>query len=85
MEIRKKYSTYAEINHDLDILKLEKDIYYEKMFLSIDKTRESLTLPRIVSCFLGSYKTILSESYNKVLSIVIPYIIEWLINRKRGD
>ena len=37
----KKYSSYAEINHDLEILKLKKEIHYKKMLLSIDKTKES--------------------------------------------
>ena len=35
----KKYSSYAQINHDLEILKLEKEIHYKKMLLSIDKTK----------------------------------------------
>ena len=38
----KKYSSYAEIEHDLEILKLEKEIYFQKMKLSYEKTKESV-------------------------------------------
>ena len=37
----KKYTSYAEIEHDLEILKLEKEIHYKKMQLSFEKTKES--------------------------------------------
>jgi len=40
---RKKYSSYAELDRDLEILKLEKEINYQKLVLSIQKTKESIT------------------------------------------
>lgn len=85
MEDKKYYSSYAQIERDLEILKLEKELNYQKLVLSIQKTKESLTLPSIVSGLLGSYKTIFSESYGKLISMIIPYIVEWFINRKRGN
>ncbi|HEU0125365.1 MAG TPA: DUF6327 family protein, partial [Flavobacterium sp.] len=39
---KKKYSSYAEIDKDLEILKLEKDINYQKLKLSFQKTKESI-------------------------------------------
>ncbi len=81
----KKYSSYAEIEKDLEILKLEKEINYQKLVLSVQKTKESFTPQNIVSGFLGSYKEIISDSYTTILKMAIPYIIKWLLNRKRGD
>ena len=81
----KKYSSYAEIDKELEILKLEKDIEYQKLLLSIQKTRESFTPQGIVKNFLGSYKSIFSESYGSMLSLALPYIIKWIMKRKKAD
>ena len=40
---QKKYSSYADIDRDLEILKLEKEIHYQKLLLSVKKTKESLS------------------------------------------
>ncbi|AYN05826.1 MULTISPECIES: DUF6327 family protein [unclassified Flavobacterium] len=80
----KKYSSYAEIERELEILKIEKQINYQKLVLSVQKTKESLEPQNIVNGFLGSYKTILSNSYIKIIQAAIPYLIGWFINKKRG-
>ena len=82
--ITKKYSSYAEIELELEILKLEKDINFHKLVKSFHETKESFTPQNIVSGFLGSYKTILSNSYGTILNMVIPFAIKWFLNRKRG-
>jgi hypothetical protein len=84
MEI-KKYSSYAAIEQDLEILKLEKELYYQKMLLSIDKTKESILPSKSVSFIGNLYQKVFSGTYGTLLKIVIPYIINWYINRKRGD
>jgi hypothetical protein len=50
----KKYSSYAEIDSELEILKLEKEIHYRKMMQSVQKTKESLTPSGIVSDLISS-------------------------------
>ncbi len=54
----KKYSSYAEIEQDLEILKLEKEIYYQKMLLSIDKTKESILPSKSVSLLGNLYQKV---------------------------
>ena len=81
----KKYSSYAAIEQDLEILKLEKELYYQKMLLSIDKTKESILPSKSVSFIGNLYQKVLSGTYGTLLKIGIPYIINWYINRKRGD
>ena len=51
----KKYSSYAEIERDLEILKVQKEIYYQKILLSIDKTKESILPSKSVN-LIGNYK-----------------------------
>ena len=81
----KKYSSYAEIERDLEILKVEKEIYYQKMLLSIDRTKESI-LPSKSATLIGNlYQKVFSGMYGTILKMIIPYVFNWYLNRKRGD
>ncbi len=82
---KKKYSSYAEIERDLEILKLEKEIHYQKMLLSIDKTKESI-LPSKSATLIGNiYKNVFSGMYGTILKMVIPFVFNWYLNKKRGN
>jgi hypothetical protein len=83
--ISKKYTSYDEIDRELEILRLEKEINHQKLIFTIKKTKESFTPQNLVSGFLGSYKTLFSSSYGTLLNIAIPYIIKWIVNKKRGN
>ena len=45
----KKYSSYAQIDSELEILKVEKEISYQKLILSIEKTKESLSFVNVAA------------------------------------
>lgn len=79
----KKYATYAEIDSDLEILKIEKEIEYHKLVLSFQKTKESFTPQGMVNSFVSSYKSILSNSYIEIIKMGLPYLIQWILKRKR--
>ncbi|MDR6845042.1 DUF6327 family protein [Flavobacterium granuli] len=81
----KKYSSYAAIERDLEILKIEKEISYQKLVLSFQKTKEEITPENIVSGFLEPFKIDIPNSVKTILKTVLPYIISYVINRKRGD
>ncbi len=81
----KKYSSYAQINHDLEILKVQREIHYQKIMLSIDKTKESILPSKSISFVNDLYQKVFSGSLGTILKIAIPYAINWYINRKRGD
>ncbi|MEN2414551.1 DUF6327 family protein [Flavobacterium mesophilum] len=82
---RKKYASYAEIDRDLEILKLEKEINYQKLVLSFQKTKESITPQKIVNGFVSSYTDYFSNHYVKILQSILPYVIGWFMNKKRGN
>lgn len=82
MEI-KRYTSFDQIEKELEILKLEKEINHLKLGLSFQKTKESFTLENIFRGLLDSCKMSFSNSYGSVLSLAIPYIIDWIKN-KRG-
>lgn len=81
----KKYSSFKEIDFQLEILKLEKEINYQKMVYSIEKTKENLEPQNLIGEFVDSFKSALSKQYGLILQTVIPIVIKWLSKRKRGD
>ena len=81
----KKYSSYAEIDRDLEILKVEREIHYQKILLGIDKTKESILPSKSVSFVGDLYQKVFSGTTGAIIKTAIPYIINWYINRKRGD
>jgi hypothetical protein len=81
----KKYSSFKEIDFQLEILKLEKEINYQKMVYSIEKTKENLEPQNLISEFVDSCKEALSKQYGLILQTVIPIVIKWLSKTKRGD
>jgi hypothetical protein len=81
----KKYSSYAEIERDLEILKLEKEIHYQKMLLSIDKTKESILPSKTATLIDSVYQKVFSGTFGTILKMLIPYGINWYLNRKRGN
>ena len=81
----KKYSSYAQIELELEILKLEKELNLQKIKFNVEKTKESLLPINIIKSFFGDYKMILSNSSGTIFNIVIPLLINWFTKRKRGD
>jgi len=81
----KKYSSYAEIDRELEILKLEKEICYKKLVLSFHKTTDLITPENIVSGFLEPYTDAIPNQLLTIVKTVFPYIISYFLNRKRGN
>ena len=86
----KKYSSYAQIDRELEILKLEKDIEYQRLLQSIQQTKDSLTPQKMVRNFLGSlpsfsWREVLQSSYGSILNMAIPFVMGWLSKKKRGN
>lgn len=44
----KVYNSYNEINQDLKILKVEKDLAYHRLLKELDETKDSLSLKNII-------------------------------------
>ena len=81
----KKYSSYDQINFDLEMIKLEREIHLQYILFNVEKTKESLQPENLFREALATLKCKLSNSYGMILQIAIPYLINWLIHKKRGD
>jgi hypothetical protein len=80
----KKYSSYEQIELDLEILNIERKINLQKIVLNIHKTKEGLFPLNIIKGVIRDYKSILSNHSGTLLKIAIPLIISWISKRKRG-
>lgn len=80
----KKYSSYAEIELELEILKVEKELNLKRLVLDIEKTKEVFLPKKLIKEFFGDYKSILSNYSGTIINIVLPIVINWLFKRKRG-
>ncbi|RYJ53276.1 hypothetical protein DR871_004290 [Flavobacterium petrolei] len=86
----KKYSSYAQIDRELEIFKIEKELSYQKLVFGVKKTKESFTPQNIVSDLIGSYSSVIpygaivSTAAPFILNKAIPFIKNWFAKRKRG-
>jgi len=85
MQQTKKYSSYAQIDSELEILKVEKEISYQKLVLSVQKTKESFSVLNIASNVLDTVKSTFFSSSATIFRLLIPIIINWFTNKKRGN
>lgn len=90
----KIYSSYAQINRELEILKIEREINYQKLVLGLQKTKESFAPENIVSDLIGTYSSAAAASpYGAIINTAVPFILKkavpfvqnWLSKRKRGN
>ncbi|RVT79951.1 hypothetical protein EOD40_02235 [Flavobacterium sufflavum] len=81
----KKYSSYAQIDRELEILKVEKEISYQKLVLSIQKTKESFSFLNVTANVVETVKSTFFSSYGTIFRLLIPIIIKWFKKKKRGN
>jgi len=81
----KKYSSYEEIEQDLAILKLEKEINYNKIKLGFEKTKENILPSKTASIVSNLYETFFTGTFGTILKSLIPFGIKWFMNRKKAN
>ncbi|WP_310558894.1 DUF6327 family protein [Flavobacterium sp.] len=80
----KKYSSYAQIELELEILKVERELNIKRIVLDVEKTKESLLPQNVLKGFIGDYKSIFSNYSGKIINIALSLVINWILKRKRG-
>ena len=81
----KKYSSYAEIDLDLKIIQIEREIYYKKILKSVDDTKEGILPSKTITLVGNMYEKVFSGTYGTIIKTIIPFVINWYLNRKRGS
>ncbi|WP_313805845.1 DUF6327 family protein [Flavobacterium sp.] len=71
---KKIYTSYEEIDRDLEILKLQKDIDYKKLSLSVEKTVDSFTPGTMLQNVIGNVGNAINK-YDLLQKIVLPFLV----------
>lgn len=70
----KIYASYEEIDRDLEILKLQKEIDTQKLSLSVEKTIDEFTPGGMMQNLLGNAGSYLTKS-GLLKNVLLPYLI----------
>jgi ABC-type branched-subunit amino acid transport system substrate-binding protein len=86
----RKYSSYSQIDKDLVVLAIEKEINYQKLILGFKQTKDNLVPQSIVTDLISKYASaipygpIVSTAVPFVLNKIVPAVRIWFKNKKRG-
>lgn len=83
--MKKSYSSIEEINADLEILKVQRDIHYYKIFQSVDNIKEELTPNNLVRNTFGTVTSFVKGSNNAqafLISAAMKYFFKKIRNNK---
>lgn len=80
----RNYTSFAEIDRELEILKIEKEIHYQRLVFNVQKTKENLEPINVVKGFVSSTLANFPSSLGTIFNIALPFLIKRFFNRKRG-
>lgn len=75
---RKKYTSYAEIDRDLEILDVEREIHYQKLTQSFDNTKESLNPANMIGSVPKMALNVLGGLSGPIKNIGISFLLKKL-------
>lgn len=79
--MKKNYSSLDQINNDLKILRLEKEIAYQKLHLAVDSLKEELTPDNLIRNSISSASSFVSNTSGNIKALAISSILKFLVNR----
>lgn len=78
----KIYSSYEEIDYDLAVLKLEKELHFQKASLHLNKAKDSIVPDRVAidvsQWFAGGY----SGLTGSVVGFIVMMLVRKIFNRR---
>lgn len=81
----KKYSSYAQIDLELEMLKLERELNLKRIVLNVQSTKEIFKPINLIRECISDYKSVFSNYSSTIINIALPILINWILKRKRGN
>lgn len=75
-----KYSSYEEINRDLKILKVEKELNFHRLFKSFDQLKDGFTPIKLATNAFGSLSSIIKGS-GGIQAFLITGVLKFIFKR----
>ena len=72
----KRYTSYAQIETDLEILKIEKEISYQKLIRNLDATKENLDPKNMLGGIPGIAIDVVSGFAGPLKGMAINFILK---------
>lgn len=74
----RSYKSFTEIDKDIQIAKLERDIHREKVFLQVEKMKSNFSLPGLLKNTIGGGEKSSSSSsvIMNILNMALPFILK---------
>lgn len=70
------YSSFEEIELDLQILKLEREIHAQKIKLNIEKTGENLRPINLINDYIGNTDRTNLSVIEQVFKIILQFLVK---------
>ncbi|EHQ42524.1 MULTISPECIES: DUF6327 family protein [Myroides] len=80
--MRKSYSSFEQINQDLQILRIEREIHYQKINLAFDELKEDVAPQNLIKNTLGSAGSLLRNS-GGIQTLLVTSILKYFIRKFR--
>ena len=80
--MRKSYTSFEQINHDLQILRIEREIHYQKINMALEQLKEETAPQNIIKNTLGSAGSLLRNS-GGVQTLLVTSILKYFIRKFR--
>ncbi len=77
---KKVYSSYDEIDRDLEILNLERKLHYYKVKKSVEDLKEHLTFTNVAQGLLGISKDDKIPWVRTVFRFTLPFLVKKVFN-----
>lgn len=78
----KIYSSFEQLDNDIEVLKVDPEIHYQKIILHAQRSKENLST-RIL--LFGVLNVNIPKSSSKILKFISPIFLQWFFNKKRGS
>jgi len=78
----KIYSSYEEIEHNLAILKLEREIHYQKASLHLQRAKDSLSPNKLVTDVFQSFVEGYTSRTGNILGFIVLLVIRRFFSKK---
>lgn len=71
------YTSFAEIDKDIQIARLERDIHREKVFLYAERVKNNVSISSLLNNVIGGggQKSSSSSLIMSILNIALPFIL----------
>lgn len=81
--MKKSYSSFEEINRDLQILKIQRELHYQKILSSADDLKEELSPDRIIK---NTFSSLIGQVRNSggIQALLITSVLKYFFNRKKS-